>query len=221
MKRITDILKQDWYILLMILASFVLGAYFYPRLPARVPIHWDSAGHVNGYGSRFTGAFVTPLTNLGLYIVFLIVPAIDPRSKNYEKFRGSYQIIKCLLVAMLLVMQTCALLTATGVRININIVTGIAVSVLFILFGNVMGRFRHNYFVGIKTPWALANEDVWRKTHRLAGPLWVLGGIANLILTLLGNRFEAVGLIIIIVIIVVIPYAYSYLVFRKIKHGEQ
>ena len=72
MKRIAGVLKQDWYILLIILASILLGAYFYPQLPQKVPIHCDSSGNVNGYGSRFTGAFVTPLTNLGLYLVLLI-----------------------------------------------------------------------------------------------------------------------------------------------------
>jgi uncharacterized membrane protein len=219
-KKIADYLKQDWYILLMILAGFALGAYFYPKLPARVPTHWNNSGHVDGYSSRFSGAFMLSFTYLGIYALLIIVPVIDPRAKNYDKFKGSFQMIKCLLLTLFLIIQTCALLVATGVHININLISGIAVSIMLIIMGNVMGRIRPNYFVGVRTPWALANEDVWRKTHRITGPIWVLGGIANLILTILGNRFEVVGFILILVVIVAFPYVYSYLIFRKMNRGK-
>jgi uncharacterized membrane protein len=220
MKKLTEDLKKDWYILLLVAAGFALGAYFYPRLPDIVPIHWDSSGNVNGYGSRFTGAFLLPIINLAVYLLLVLVPHIDPRAKNYEKFQGSYQIIKSLVIAILLITQVCTNLIALGIRIDINLIIGIAVSLMLIVIGDVMGRFRHNYFVGVKTPWTLANEDVWRKTHRLAGPLWVIGGIANLVLTVLNREIEAAGLIIIVAAISIIPLVYSYIAFRKAGGGN-
>ena len=94
--------------------------------------------------------------------------------------------------------------------------TQIMGSLLFILLGNVMGRFKHNYFVGIKTPWTLANEEVWRKTHRMAGPIWVIGGIANILLTVIGVTFNGIGFIIILAVMIVVPIVYSYIIYKKI-----
>lgn len=220
MKRLSGLFRQDWYIWLMIVATFLVGILFYPRLPARMPIHWDSAGHVDGYGSRAFGAFATPCIAAALYLLLCVVPLIDPRAGNYKKFKGSYQMIKCLTITLFLVMQICTILVSLGVRIDIGIVTGVMVSVLFILLGNVMGRFRHNYFVGFRTPWTLASEEVWRKTHRLAGPIWVLGGLANLALTLFAGRLVAIGTLLVVAVMVLLPCVYSYLVFRRIG-GEK
>lgn len=220
MKRIRRLLKNDWYILLMIVAGFLLGSFFYPRLPVSVPIHWDSAGHVNGYGSRAFGAFAQPCIALGLYLIFCVLPFIDPRARNYEKFNSSYQMVKCLIVMLFLAIQACMLLAGIGVKIDISIITSLSISILFVLLGNVMGRFRQNYFVGFRTPWTLANEQVWRKTHRFAGPVWVLGGLANLVLTLIGGDLVVIGGLIVVSVLVILPYIYSYLVFRHIGGDE-
>jgi uncharacterized membrane protein len=216
MKKLTDTLKRDWFMLLLVAAGFVIGACFYPRLPAIVPIHWDAAGNVNGYGSKFTGAFLLPIINAAMYFLYILLPHIDPKSKNYEKFNGSYRIIMSLAILLLLIVQTALLLIAIGVKINITTIVMVAVSLLFIVIGNIMGRFRFNYFVGIKTPWTLANEEVWRKTHRMSGPIWVIGGIANLIITLLCSKFEVIGLLLIVTVISIIPIVYSYILFRRI-----
>lgn len=220
MKKAGNFLKQDWYLLLIVAAGFLLGVFFYPRLPARVPDHWNSAGQINGYGSRFSGAFFLPFMALGIYLLLCVLPLMDPHAKNYKKFRGSYQMIKCLLATALLIMQTCTLLTAMGVKISINIVSGIVVSVVFILIGNIMGRFRHNYFVGIKTPWTLANDEVWRKTHRFAAPVWVLGGLATLALTLFNDRLMGIGILLAVAVMTILPAVYSYLIFQRID-GEK
>ena len=220
MKKLSGLLRQDWYIWLMIAATFLFGILFYPRLPAKMPIHWDSAGHVNGYGSRSFGVLAMPCTATGIYLLFYVFPLIDPRAGNYGKFKSSYQTIKCLTVTIFLVTQIGMILAGLGVRINVSMITGAAVSVLFILLGNVMGRFRHNYFVGIRTPWTLASEEVWRKTHRFAGPVWVLGGLFNLALTLFAGRFMAAGTLFVVAIMALLPCVYSYLVFRRIG-GEK
>ncbi len=220
MKKTGSFLKQDWYLLLIVAAGFLLGVFFYPRLPVCVPNHWNSAGQIDGYESRFSGAFFLPFMGLGTYLLLCVLPLIDPHAKNYKKFRGSYQMIKCLSITTFLVMQVCTLLAAIGVRISMNLVAGIVVAVVFILTGNVMGRFRHNYFVGIKTPWTLASEEVWRKTHRFAAPLWVLGGLAVLVLTLLNVSLMGIGIVIVVVAITILPTVYSYLIFRHID-GEK
>ena len=94
MKKISNVMKKDWVILILIVLGFALGVYFYPSLPSRVPIHWNSKGQIDGYGSKFFGTFGIPLMNLGMYLLFLVLPYIDPKRKNYEEFPVNLSISK-------------------------------------------------------------------------------------------------------------------------------
>lgn len=216
MKNISSLLKKDWPILILIVLGFVIGVYFYPSLPDRVPIHWNAQGQVNGYGSKLFGTFGIPLIILGMYLMFVVLPFIDPKRKNYSSFESTYQFLKYLLVVFFLGMEVITLLIASGTVMNKPILIQIMISMLFILLGNVMGRLKHNYFMGIKTPWTLANEEVWRKTHRLAAPLWVFGGIVNILLAVTGITFNGLSFIIVLAIITLVPIAYSYLAYREL-----
>jgi len=216
MRKISSVLRQDWLIISLILLGFAIGAYFYPLLPDKVPIHWNFQGEINGYGSKWFGAFGLPLINLALYIMLFVLPYIDPKRKSYADFQSTYQFIKHLLIVFFLGIEVFSLLLATGAVVNQPMFIQIMISLLFILLGNVMGRVKHNYFVGIKTPWTLASEEVWRKTHRLAAPLWVIGGIVNILLTALGTSFNGIGFGIIVAIITIVPTVYSYIAYQKI-----
>ena len=221
MKKINNLLKKDRFILALIVFGFALGAYFYPSLPNKVPTHWDLQGNVNGYGNRFMGAFSVPLVNLGVYLLFIVLPYIDPKRKNYDSFQSTYQYLKCLLVIFLLGLQITMLLIAKGIVINQSVFIPILISLLFIAIGNVMGRFKFNYFVGVKTPWTLASDEVWRKTHRMAAPVWVIGGILNILLTIFGITFNGIASLIIILVIVIAPVVYSYVIYQKISNAHK
>jgi len=221
MKQIIKVLKTDWAILILIALGFALGIYYYPSLPSRVPVHWNFKGEVNGYGSRFYGAFGIPLINLGVYLLLLMPPKIDPKRKNFEGFKSTYQYLKYVLIIFLLGIEVITLLTATGVIVNRPMFMQIFVSLLIILIGNMMGRFKFNYFVGIRTPWTLANEEVWTKTHRLAAPVWVIAGILNILAIFLGINSTGIGFIIVIVVIVVVPFVYSYMEYQKIVNEDK
>ena len=216
MEKLSSILKKDWLILILIVLGFALGGYFYPSLPDRVPVHWNANGDINGYGSKLFGAFGLPLINLGMYLMFILLPNIDPKKKNYNNFMSTYQFLKYLLIIFFLGIQLMTLLIATGVVVNKPILVQIMISLLFILLGNVMGRVKPNYFVGIKTPWTLANEDVWKKTHRLAAPLWVIGGILNILLSFTGTNSNGIAFMIIVAVISIVPVGYSYFIYQKI-----
>ena len=213
MPKISNVFKQDWLILILIILGFGLGAYFYPSLPDKVPTHWNLNGEVNGYGSKLFGAFGLPLINLGLYLMFLVLPHIDPKRKNYANFEPTYQFIKYILIVFFLGMEVFTLLLATGAVVNRPSFIQIFMSLFFILFGNVLGRVKPNYFVGIRTPWTLASEEVWRKTHRMAAPLWVAGGIINLFLIALVPNYSGIGFII---IIASVPIVYSYIIHHQL-----
>lgn len=214
MKKISNILKKEWFLILLILLGFVMSIYFYPSLPDKMPIHWDIHGEVNRYGSKLFGAFGMPLIILGIYLLYVVLPYIDPKRKNYEGFKPTYQLFKYIIIIFFFCFHTMTLLNAIGVKIDILTFIQVSISLLFILMGNAMGRVKHNYFIGIKTPWTLASEEVWKKTHRLSAPLWVTGGILNLILFSLGVKVYS--FIVIIIIISIIPAIYSYIVYKKI-----
>ncbi|NMB45614.1 MAG: SdpI family protein [Firmicutes bacterium] len=209
-------LRRDWPLLTLLLILFALGIYFYPQLPERVPSHWNIRGEVDGYSSRFFGAFGLPLLNLGIYVLMLVAPALDPQKANYPRFVGAYNVIRWTIIAIMSLLHVVVLMAGLGYTIDAGKVVQPAVSVMFILIGNQMGRFRHNYFVGIKTPWTLANEEVWRRTHRVSGPIWVVGGFIGLLGTWLPAPYNFVTMMVAILGASLISLIYSYVIFKQI-----
>lgn len=209
-------IRKDWPLLTMIFLLLAMGIYYYPILPERVPSHWNIRGEVDGYSSRFFGAFGLPLMSLVFYVLMLIFPSLDPKKESYTRFARAYDVIRWSMIAIFALLHIVVLMAALGRKIDVGKVVQPAISVLFILLGNQMGRFRHNYFVGIRTPWTLANEEVWRKTHRFSGPIWVAGGIISLMGTWLSAPYNFTLMMLAICGASLVSLIYSYVAFRQI-----
>lgn len=207
--------KRDWPFWLLIIGLFAVGAYLYPQLPERVPSHWNIQGEIDRYSSRFFGAFGIPLMALAIYVLMLFVPYLDPRSENYTRMPGTYNLVRRALVGFLAVLQIVVLSSALGYPVAVGVITQVSVSILFILIGNSMGRIKHNYTFGIRTPWTLADEGVWRKTHRLGGRTFVMAGFIGLAGAWLPAPFNAWVFFVSIFGAVFIPSIYSYLLYRN------
>lgn len=173
--------RRDWPIWLLLLGSFLAGVWAYPHLPERVPIHWDLQGRPNGWGSPFWAAFGVPLLNLAVYVLMLISPLIDPKRANYARFTGFYRGLRWLIVAFMTAVYGAALAAGLGYSVDIALIVPLAVGLLWVYIGNSLGRVRFNYFVGIRTPWTLADETVWQRTHRLGGRLFVVTGLLTVV----------------------------------------
>lgn len=210
-------LKSDWYVIIIIMATLAAAVYLYPQLPERVPSHWNIQGEVDGYSSRFWGAFGIPLMNVGIYLMMLFLPIIDPRRDNYLKFAGAYRVMRVVMVCFFTVLYAVVILAVKGYPVSVDRIVPLGVSVLFIIIGNYMGRFQHNYFVGIKVPWTLANETVWRKTHRLAGPLWVVAGLLGVVGAIIGGTAAMWFLLVPLLLATVIPVVYSFIIYKKLQ----
>ena len=208
-------MKNKWSKILFwlfVFLPFLISAALYGRLPAQVATHFNAAGAPDGYASRMHAAFGLPAFYVGIILLVFVMMKVDPKSANINR---SPQIRSVTLWGIALLFNLCQaaiLLTAMNVRVNISAVVGIAVGILFVGIGNYLPKCKPNYTVGIKLPWTLASEDNWRKTHRFAGPLWIVGGIV----IALGFVFRASASLIIAVVAVlcVIPGVYSYLIFR-------
>lgn len=171
-------LKREWPLWLVLAGMLAAAFILYPLLPERVPVHWNWKGEVDGYGTRLQGAFTAPLLALGIYLLMLVTPLIDPRRKNYARFAGAYRLLRWGFVLFMAGIYSVWMAAALGYPVDIGLAVKMGISLLFLAIGNVMGQVRHNYFVGIKTPWTLASEEVWQRTHRLAAKVWVLGSLA-------------------------------------------
>lgn len=165
--------RHDWPAWLALVGSFVAGILLYPALPERVPIHWNLAGQVDGYGSRAMGAFFLPVMNLATYKILLLIPLVDPKRANYARFASFYRGVRIILTFFLAVLHAVTLFVALGRPVDLPLVVSLGMSLLFLYLGHSLSRVQQNYFFGIRTPWTLADEEVWRRTHRLGGRLFM------------------------------------------------
>ena len=200
---------------LFVIAMLAIAAWIYPHLPAQTPSHWDADGNVNGWMPRFWAAAIWPLTMCGFALMLAVLPVISPRKFEIAPFACTYGVIVLATLAFLLVVGTVALLAGAGYHVSMELVAPIAVGALLMVIGNFMGKFRKNFFVGIRTPWTLTSDVVWERTHRLAGWLfvlaglaWIVGGLAHVSPTMLVAISFAAGFI---------PAIYSYFLYRRVE----
>lgn len=211
----SSLLKTEWPLLFIIAGTLIAGWIVYPYLPDQVASHWNLKGEVDGYSSRAWGAFGLPLTTAAIYLLMLLLPSIDPKKRNYQKFTGAYRLFRAVMVVFMSGLYGVVVASALGYQLPVGRVVLTGVALLFIVMGNFMGQIRQNYFVGIKTPWTLANEVVWQKTHRIAARLWVGAGLIGLVAAFAGGTAGAVLLGVSLVLAVVIPIVFSYLEYRR------
>ncbi|WP_243387912.1 SdpI family protein [Bacillus kexueae] len=170
-------MKNNRFFIFIIVLSFLAGLLALPYLPEQVAIHWNAAGEPDNYGHKLFGALFLPIMMIFLLGLFHILPSIDPKKKNYTHFKQSYQILINTLAIVFLIIHLSLLGSNLGYNIDISFVVPLVIGLLFIVIGNYMPKMKHNYFVGIRTPWTLASERVWYKTHRLGGKVFVFMGV--------------------------------------------
>jgi uncharacterized membrane protein len=198
-----------------ILLMLGVAAWIYPQLPAQAAIHWDANGVANGWAPRFWAAAFPVLLMAGLALLFAVLPVISPRKFEIAPFAHAYGIIVMATLAFLLVVGTVALFAAAGHHVSVELVAPIAVGALLMVLGNFMGKFRKNFFVGIRTPWTLTSDVVWERTHRLAGWLFVLAGLAWIV----GGLLHASPVVLVVAALAAgfIPTIYSYFLYRRVE----
>lgn len=199
----------------VIAALIAYIVYLYPSLPDPLPTHWDAAGNPNDYMSRLSG--VIAFASIPCFGVFLfkLIPIISPHGFRTEEFAS---VINALMVGFVVfgsAIAIVALNTALGSDVNISKVVFGCVGLLLIFMGNYMGKFRKNFFIGIRTPWTLASDEVWAKTHRLGGWCMVAAGLAMVAAAFIEG--DTSWIIFVVVGIVLIPVVYSYFAYRALE----
>lgn len=207
--------KQVWIWILSFM-PILLAAAVYSRLPAQIPTNWGMNGEV-GYGSKNNIWIIAGMSPL-MAGLFQVLPAIDPKRKNYRKFPEVYQSFQLFMQVFLLV--TTVIIVTESFRpgtIRVSTVITAMCGILFMTLGNMLPKFRQNFFCGFKTPWALSDETVWNKTHRLGGRLMFAAGILGFAGAFLpDDRAKMLLLFVPLMAATIIPYIMSYVWFRRI-----
>lgn len=208
-------MRSRWFAPLCIIAMIIFGASVYNRLPAQVPMHWGINGEVNRMGSRLEGALVLPLLSLGMWLLMRVLPRIDPRRASYAAFQGTFNLFMNITILFLAVLYVITLGIALGWNISVPQVTGVGVGLLLAVLGNEMGRVKPNWFVGIRTPWTLADPEVWRRTHRVGGRIFFVAGVIMVVAALLLPSYMFVVVLVCALGAALVSTVYSYIVWRQ------
>ncbi len=202
-------------VLAIVLASFIMAALAYPQLPARGVTHWNAQGQPDGYSSRFAAAFILPIMLVVVVGLLLLLPRIDPRRFNAAGFRQSYYGFIVVLAAFLVYLQALTMLYNFGVRFNMlqAMIPGLAL----LEFGAayLMLHARPNWFIGVRTPWTLSSDQVWRETNVVAARGFAISGI----IALFGLALPSLAFLLVIVPILFVAFysiVYSYAAYRRI-----
>lgn len=211
---------RRWYPVLLLAIALGVSVALYQRLPERMPVHWNAAGEVDGYGSRAMGAFLMPTVMLGIMVLVPVLPRIDPRQANYEKFKPTYYFVMNLVLTFMFATHFVMLAAALGSRIPVGRVIPFGVGVLLAVLGNVLPRARSNWTFGIRTPWTLSSDRVWERTHRVGGYLMVAGGVA-IALAALGAPMTTIPIVTVLAVAFSVggAFIYSYAVWRQEKRS--
>ncbi len=211
---------RKWIPAVILLAVVACSLAAYSRLPEQMPIHWNARGEVDGYGSRFWGAFGLPLVVLAIWGLLRAIPYIDPRRANIEKFRDTYENLIIAAVSVPALIHLAMLGSALGLPIAMGRVVPLVVGLLLIFLGNLLPRFRSNWFIGIRTPWTLSSDAVWARTHRFGGYCMVIVGALLMIAGVAKSDIWAQVAVIGGAGMALAVVLYSYLTWRTENHRK-
>ena len=211
-----------WAVLIAVCVANVVGHLaVLPSLPAQIPVHWGADGAVNGWGPSWTVAALGFLP-LVLLATFWLVPRIDPKGAAYAKSGRFYLGFVIAFTVFMCGMTWLSELTVWGVVPQtgaVGVIVTTAIGVLFIGMGNYLPRVRQNYTMGVKTPWALADPENWRRTQRFGGKCFVVMGVGFIVFGFVASALPdgaaAAGIAAIVLIPMAAMYLYSYLIWRK------
>ena len=195
---------------IIILLPMLAGLILWNQLPEQVPFHWNAAGEIDGWASKAMAVFVPSAAMLALQWLCVLVTSADPKKQNHPE---KVKVLVLWLIPLITVFISALMyISALGVSVRVERLMPILLGLVFVAIGNYMPKCKQNYTIGIKIPWTLASEENWNRTHRLAGWVWVGGGIVMLLSGFLGIFWLT---LVPAIIMVAVPLVYSYILHKK------
>lgn len=204
----------------IILLLLIISAYYYLKLPTKMATHWNFKGEVDGWSNKNNFMLLYIGLAIGLYLLFLIIPKIDPLANNIKKFIKYYWGLVIAVLLFLLYIYIITIMANLGYTINMAYIVLIPISALFYYIGILMKKAKRNWFVGIRNPWTLSSDKVWTKIHKLSSKIFKIYAIFTLFLLflekILTNYFLYLFLIPLLIIFIGLTIL-SYFEYKKEK----
>lgn len=208
-------MRNRWLGVAVLVAMWGFALAVFGRLPAEVPTHWNLRGEADGWMARLPGAFIAPFIATAILALVHALPWIDPRRRNFERHRDDLALIANLIVLFCALLEGLTLGAALGWPVDVASGLMAGLGLLLVGVGNYLPRIRSNWWIGVRTPWTLDSERVWRDTHRVAGRAFVAGGLLLVVAALLPETLREAASLAVLVPMVVLPIAYSFLAWRR------
>jgi uncharacterized membrane protein len=206
------------YVLLLIGIPFIYAAYLYPSLPEIIPTHFNIKGEADGFGGKdsiYLGPSIMGMASLFTYFFLTYIKKIDPK-RNEQIEDGLFQKFGFFTVLFLTALSMVILYATTHQGISIEKLLFPMMGLAFAGLGLYMPKIKQNYFAGFKLPWTLDNEDNWNATHKIAGKVWLYGGVIQFFAGLVFSSVASfVIFFIAMVVMVLVPTIYSYRMFKN------
>lgn len=212
--------KKNVFALIIIVLQLFFSLVIAVHLPAdvKIPTHWNMKGEIDGYSSKWVGILLFPIMNLLILGMLRFMPIFSVRYKNsadrFEKVIPNFTLI---LVGFFALIHIFTLLVAIGFIGKVNQPIFILMGFLFIFLGNFLPKVPSNFYLGIRTPWSLSSETVWRKTHRVGGICFVISGIIMIMASLIGEYSQLLNQVLLttVFVIIFIPIVLSFVWYKK------
>lgn len=222
--RLITFMRNEWLQLLILLLPTIAAVAALPFASERVPMQWGIDGRVNWYAPKEWGLLVLPLTTLLTYGLIFWFEGRDPaRHKEADgtlsphgRATRSIRIGISIVLGVVAVIQIAASL---GRHPDVNRIIPSLVALLMAFLGNYFGKLKPNKYVGIRVPWTMNSEAVWRHTHRISGWLYTTSSLIMLVaIWLLPANLQHVVFLLWILIIVVVPL---YIAWQAAKRERE
>ena len=204
---------KTWIVVVLAVVIAIVGIFL---MPDTIPTHFGPSGEPDAWGSKYTVLLYPAIL---IVVTLLAVPMIkfDPKMENYERFSKYYSYFFFGFALFFTATEIANIAIALGAKINVGSVICFVSGVLMLFVGNMMPKIKQNFFFGIKTPWALSDEENWFKTHRLGGKTFAIGGIVIMLAAFLPGEAKIWILLAAVLVMTMIPFVYSYLIFKNKK----
>jgi immunity protein, SdpI family len=221
--------------ILLTAGAFAASAYVYffqyDRLPEQIAVHWNIKGEPDRIVPKsraWLNFWVMPSAMALVIILTIVLPWISPRQFEVERFRPTWEYVMTLVVGLLGFIHVNLLISSQGEKLPLGRFFIGVLMLFFALLGNVLGRVKRNFWMGVRTPWTLASEAVWNQTHRVAGWLWAAGGLIGFVGIVLvplavtvSEPTVMIAAFIWIMVMALYPVVYSLVLYKRLERQER
>ncbi len=202
-------------IIVVLIATWVTALLYESSLPENMPTHWNIKGEIDGYTAKPWAVYMFPVMSTVLSFILWFLPIIAPKGFKLDTAKKAYSIIIFVMSVFMLAIMVMVFESALDNTVNTTQYTFVIIGALLVIIGNYLSKVPKNFFFGIRTPWTLASDKVWFKTHRLGSWVFIMCGLLVILLSLLGNSQNVI--IALLVIAGLIPVIYSLISYYKIE----